>query len=74
MAIMNMCCLVSSWRINHLGINPVSGGRPASDIRVSIIIVFSVGNFVHDVIITDIMFVSKVLIIRNVVEVMMVYV
>lgn len=54
--------------------NPVSGGRPASDIRVSIIMVFSVGNFVHDVMITEIIFVFRVLIIRNVVEVMMVYV
>lgn len=71
---MNMCCLVSSWRINHFGINPVSGGKPASDIRVSIIIVFIAGNFVHDVITTEIMFVSKVLIMRNVVEVMMMYV
>jgi len=26
--------LVSSWIIIHLGINPVSGGRPPSDIRI----------------------------------------
>lgn len=70
-AMMVMCCLVSSWRINHFGINPVSGGRPASDMRVSIIRVFMVGSFVHDVIIVEILFVFRSLIIRNIVEVMM---
>lgn len=73
MAIVNMCCLVSSWIINHFGVNPVSGGSPASDIRVSIIMVFSVGSFVHDVIITEILFVSKSLIIKNIVEVIVIY-
>lgn len=72
MAIIIICCLVSSCRINHFGINPVSGGRPASDIRVSIIRVFMVGSFVHEVIIIEILFVSRSLIIKNIVEVMMV--
>lgn len=27
-------CLVSSWRISHLGINPVRGGRPPRDRRI----------------------------------------
>ncbi len=60
--------------INHLGINPVSGGRPANDIRMSIIVAFSIGSFVHDVIITETLFVSRSSIIRNIVEVIMAYV
>lgn len=54
-----MCCLVSSCRINHLGENPVSGGRPARDSSVSIIIVFSEGIFVQDSIIVAILFVFR---------------
>lgn len=71
-AIMSICCLVNSWRISHFGINPVSGGIPASDIRVSIIRVFMVGSFVHEVIIIEILFVFRSFIIKNIVEVMMV--
>ena len=43
-------CLVSSWIISHLGRNPVKGGRPARESRVSSSIAFSDGVFVHAVI------------------------
>lgn len=33
--IITMLFLVSSWMIIHLGMNPVSGGRPPSDSRTS---------------------------------------
>lgn len=33
--IITMLFLVSSWMIIHLGMNPVSGGRPPSDSRIS---------------------------------------
>lgn len=32
--IITMLFLVSSWMIIHLGMNPVSGGRPPSDSRI----------------------------------------
>lgn len=43
-------CLISSWMVSHFGRNPVRGGRPASDRRVSIRVVFSEGALVHVVI------------------------
>lgn len=42
-------CLVSSWIMNHFGIKPVSGGRPARDKSISIRVAFSTGVFVHEV-------------------------
>lgn len=39
--------MVNSFRINHLGIKPVSGGSPPSAIRVIIVIVESAGEIVH---------------------------
>lgn len=39
--------VVSSFRISHLGINPVSGGSPPNAMRVIIVIVESVGEIVH---------------------------
>lgn len=46
-------CLVSSWTISHFGRNPVIGGRPARDRRISIRVAFSTGVFVHEVMIVD---------------------
>ena len=34
MAVRGRACLVSSWRMSHFGIKPVSGGRPPSDRRI----------------------------------------
>lgn len=39
--------MINSFRINHLGIKPVSGGSPPSAIRVISVIVESVGEVVH---------------------------
>lgn len=49
-AIAAMSCLVSSWIMSHLGRNPVSGGSPARDNKVSRSIALSAGVFVHVVI------------------------
>lgn len=46
-------CLVSSWMMSHLGKNPVRGGSPANDSRVSMRVALSMGVFVHEVIIVD---------------------
>lgn len=46
-------CLMSSWIINHFGMKPVSGGRPAKDRSVSIMVAFSMGVFVHEMSIVD---------------------
>lgn len=39
--------------INHFGRKPVSGGRPARERRVNMRVAFSIGVFVHEVIIVD---------------------
>lgn len=52
-AVTVISCLVSSWRINHFGMNPVSGGRPAKDNRASIRVALRTGVFVQEVIIVE---------------------
>lgn len=47
MAVSGSPCLVSSCRINHFGINPVSGGSPASDSIVAMLIAVRMGAFVQ---------------------------
>ena len=46
-------CLVSSWMMNHFGMKPVNGGRPARERSVSIMVAFSMGVFVHEMSIVD---------------------
>ena len=59
--------------MSHLGRKPVSGGSPARDRRVSIRVAFSIGVFVHEVIIVDSFRVLVVLRVRNVVMVIREY-
>lgn len=66
-------CLVSSWMISHFGRKPVSGGRPARESRVAIKVAFSMGVFVHDVIIVDSFRVLVVFRARNTVAVISEY-
>lgn len=42
-------CLVSSWRINHLGRKPVRGGRPPSDSNTKGVMAAKIGDFAHDI-------------------------
>lgn len=53
MAVGIISCLVNSWMISHLGRNPVRGGSPARDSRVSISIALSDGVLAHVVISVD---------------------
>lgn len=39
--------------MSHLGMKPVSGGRPARERRVSIKVALSIGVFVHEMSIVD---------------------
>lgn len=39
--------------ISHFGRNPVSGGSPARESSVNMRVAFSIGVFVHEVIIVD---------------------
>lgn len=48
-----MLCFVSSWIISHFGRNPVRGGRPARESRVSRSAAFRAGVFVQEVIRVD---------------------
>ena len=48
-----MSCLVSSWMMSHFGRNPVIGGSPARESRVSRSIAFREGIFVQAVIKVD---------------------
>lgn len=66
-------CLVSSWMISHLGRKPVSGGSPASERRANIKVAFSMGVFVHEVIIVNIFVALIVLRVRNTVAVISEY-
>lgn len=47
-AIIIESCLASSRVIRSFGANPVSGGRPASDRRTSIVVEVKMGDFGHD--------------------------
>ena len=42
-------CLVSSWRISHFGMKPVSGGSPPSDRRMRGVRDVSAGAFAQEV-------------------------
>lgn len=64
-------CLVISWRISHLGMNPVRGGSPPNERRVSIVMMVSNGDLVDEIAIELIFVVLFVLKRRNRDEVMM---
>lgn len=64
-AMVVISCLVSSWMMSHLGRKPVSGGSPARERSVNIKVAFSMGVFVHDVIIVVSFRVLVVLSVRN---------
>ncbi len=49
MAVGARSCFVSSWRISHFGINPVSGGRPPRERRMRGVRAVSVGVFAQEV-------------------------
>lgn len=58
-------CLVNSWRINHFGMKPVSGGSPLKDSSVVSVMIVSRGDFVADEAMELILVVLNVLNKRN---------
>lgn len=49
MAVVGRCCLVSSWRIIHLGMNPVKGGRPPRESSTIGMSAVEIGAFAQEV-------------------------
>lgn len=74
MAMMGRSCFVSSCRIIHFGINPVSGGRPPNDSRTRAVVDASTGLFDQVVARVLILVVIDILKVMNVAEVMIMYV
>lgn len=54
-------CLINSRVIKSLGANPVRGGRPAKDSKISIVVVVRVGVLDHEVEISSI-FVAEIVV------------
>lgn len=73
-AIMGRSCFVSSCKINHFGINPVSGGRPPSDNNTRAVVAVRMGLFDQVVASVLSLVVSNIFRVRNAAEVMIMYV
>lgn len=73
-AIKARSCLVSSWRISHLGMKPVRGGRPPRERRIIGDMDVRVGALVHDVASILIVVVLFSLKVRNIERVIIRYV
>lgn len=74
MAIMGRSCFVSSCRIIHFGMNPVSGGSPPSDSRTRAVVDASTGLFDQVVASVLILVDNDIFRVRNAAEVIMMYV
>lgn len=48
-AVRGRFCFASSWRMSHLGIKPVSGGRPPNDSKTRAVVEVRIGLFDHTV-------------------------
>lgn len=66
-------CLVSSCKISHFGINPVSGGRPPNASRASIAVIVAIGVFAHFVDRVLIFVADRVISVKNAVDVIVIY-
>lgn len=74
MAVMGRFCFASSCRINHFGINPVSGGRPPSDNNTKAVVVVRTGLFDQTIERVLIFVADDVFRVRNAADVMKMYV
>lgn len=73
-AVIGRFCFASSCRINHFGINPVSGGRPPSDSSTRAVVAVRVGAF-DQIIVRVLIFVADdVFRVRNAADVMKIYI
>lgn len=66
-------CFTNSRVINSLGANPVRGGRPARDNKMSMMVVERAGFFDHEAEICDIFVVDITVSDINIAAVMMIY-
>lgn len=73
-AMIGRSCFVSSCRISHFGMNPVSGGRPPSDSSARAVADVRIGFFDQVVASVLILVVNDVLRVRNAADVIMIYV
>ena len=73
-AMMGRSCFVSSCRINHFGMNPVSGGKPPNESRTRAVVDARTGFFDQVVARVFIVVVVSVLRVRNAAEVIIMYV
>lgn len=67
---MDVLCFTSSRVISSFGENPERGGRPASDNRISIVVVIKMGVFDQEVEISTIFVVEIDIRDRNIADVM----
>lgn len=67
---MGALCFTSSSVISSFGENPESGGRPASDNKISIVVVIKMGVFDQEVEISTIFVVDKDIRAKNIADVM----
>lgn len=74
MAIRGRSCFANSCRIIHFGINPVRGGRPPSESRTRAVVDASTGLFDQVVASVLILVASDIFRVRNVAEVIIIYV
>lgn len=74
MAVIGRFCFASSCRINHFGMNPVSGGKPPNDSSTRAVVVVRVGFFDQIIVRVLIFVVDDVFRVRNAADVMKMYV
>lgn len=72
MAVMPRSCFVSSWRISHLGMKPVSGGKPPNDRRIKGIRDEMIGVLAHEIVKVPIVVVLFIMKARKVEDVMII--
>ena len=66
--------LVTSWRINHLGMKPVSGGRPPRERRIKQAIAARAGDLVQEEASVTVLVASMLLRVRKAAAVITIYV
>lgn len=73
MAVIPRSCFVSSCRISHFGMKPVSGGSPPRDRRIRGIRVEMMGALAHEIVRVPIVVVLFIMKTRNVEDVIIMY-
>lgn len=74
MAVRGRLCFVSSCKINHFGINPVSGGSPPSESSTRAVVAVRAGFLDHATARVLILVVDEIFRVRKAADVIMIYV